>query len=230
MARMPLAYAPKFPPRPRWVRRALVVLVAVSTLACAVALVPHAALRLRILHLQRRCLNYAAPPDHVVLETDPARQEALLAADASYRRLGGDAAPVIHAAPLWLDFYRLLSPPGRWPAATLFLGRLQAPGGPAHLVCLELRPPRPNQPAAIEAHVFQPGTLLQRPRLVVSPLYTVANGLTGPQVLRAYAGRPDPSDPSHFSISYEMPDGRRYIDGWLRPDHSILLEPRTTPP
>ena len=43
--------------------------------------------------------------------------------------------------------------------------------------------------------------------------------------LRLFAGQPDPADPSHFTIGYDL-DGRPgVIDGWLR-DEGIELRPR----
>ena len=44
-------------------------------------------------------------------------------------------------------------------------------------------------------------------------------------VLRLYAGQPDPADPTHFTIPYRL-DGREgVIDGWLKEDR-IELKPR----
>ena len=44
-------------------------------------------------------------------------------------------------------------------------------------------------------------------------------------VLRVYAGQPDPADPTHFTIPYRL-DGREgVIDGWLKDDR-IELKPR----
>lgn len=44
--------------------------------------------------------------------------------------------------------------------------------------------------------------------------------------LRVFAGQPDPADASHFTIPYDL-DGRPGIlDGWLKPDGSVQLEPR----
>ena len=44
-------------------------------------------------------------------------------------------------------------------------------------------------------------------------------------VLRVYAGQPDPADPTHFTLPYRL-DGREgVIDGWLKDDR-IELKPR----
>ena len=42
-----------------------------------------------------------------------------------------------------------------------------------------------------------------------------------------YAGRPDPADPSHFTIDYELDDQRGTIDGWLQADQRVELCPRS---
>jgi hypothetical protein len=45
-------------------------------------------------------------------------------------------------------------------------------------------------------------------------------------VFRIFAAQPDAKDPSHFTISYEL-DGRPgIIDGWLRNDLTVVLDPR----
>jgi hypothetical protein len=44
--------------------------------------------------------------------------------------------------------------------------------------------------------------------------------------LRVYAGQPDPTDESHFTLGYELDGKPGTIDGWLRPNGSVVLEPR----
>jgi hypothetical protein len=46
-------------------------------------------------------------------------------------------------------------------------------------------------------------------------------------VLRVFAGQADPADPSHFTIPYDLDDQPGVIDGWLRDDEVVLLQPRT---
>jgi hypothetical protein len=44
--------------------------------------------------------------------------------------------------------------------------------------------------------------------------------------LRVFAGQADPADASHFTVAYDL-DGRPgVIDGWLKPEGSVQLEPR----
>ena len=44
-------------------------------------------------------------------------------------------------------------------------------------------------------------------------------------VLRVFAGQPDPADPSHFTIPYRLDGQDGVIDGWLK-DNGIELRPR----
>ena len=56
----------------------------------------------------------------------------------------------------------------------------------------------------------QPGTLSYKPT----------------ERLRVFAGQPDPKDESHFTIDYELDGVAGRIDGWLRADGVVALEPR----
>lgn len=56
----------------------------------------------------------------------------------------------------------------------------------------------------------QPGTLAYKPA----------------EQLRVFAGQADPQDASHFTIRYELDGIAGTIDGWLRADGSVALEPR----
>ena len=44
--------------------------------------------------------------------------------------------------------------------------------------------------------------------------------------LRLYAGQADPADPSRFTIAYDLDGQTSVIDGWLKPDGSVVLQPR----
>jgi hypothetical protein len=44
--------------------------------------------------------------------------------------------------------------------------------------------------------------------------------------MRVYAGQPDPADASHFTIAYDLDGHPGVINGWLKADGSIVLEPR----
>lgn len=44
--------------------------------------------------------------------------------------------------------------------------------------------------------------------------------------LRLYAGQADPADASHFTIAYDLDGQTGVIDGWLKPDGSVVLKPQ----
>jgi hypothetical protein len=46
------------------------------------------------------------------------------------------------------------------------------------------------------------------------------------QVMRFFAGQPDPIDQSHFTIAYELNGRRDVLDGYLKDDDTVTLEPR----
>jgi hypothetical protein len=46
------------------------------------------------------------------------------------------------------------------------------------------------------------------------------------QSLRFFAGQPDPSDPSHFTVEYEIFGLKDTIDGWLTDDDFLRIVPR----
>ena len=53
--------------------------------------------------------------------------------------------------------------------------------------------------------------------------------LTMTDRLRLFAGQPDPNDPSHFTIGYELNDVPGTIDGWLQDDDRLKFEYRDGP-
>jgi hypothetical protein len=44
--------------------------------------------------------------------------------------------------------------------------------------------------------------------------------------LKFWAGQPDPTDESHFTIDFETHKRRGTIDGWLMPDDTLKLQLR----
>ena len=44
--------------------------------------------------------------------------------------------------------------------------------------------------------------------------------------LRVFAGQPDPQDPSHFTVEYEVGGVKNVIDGWLTDDDYLRILPR----
>lgn len=78
----------------------------------------------------------------------------------------------------------------------------------------------------LEPMVILPGSLLRKPVQATSPNAQ----LTRMEMLgwiTLLESQPDPNDRSHFTIVMENTLNQRFIiDGWLRDDDTVLLEPR----
>ena len=82
-----------------------------------------------------------------------------------------------------------------------------------------------------------PDDVLPQPAVRAYPDYAYA-GSTQPapappidygNKLRLFAGQPDPADPTHFTIRYQLDGKEGVIDGWLR-DNDVILKPREGAP
>jgi hypothetical protein len=194
--------------------------------------------RVQFLHVQPQCMNYAAPPDVVVYETDPVEGQKLLDGGREYRshpRTGHVSLGVR----CW-SLYPYLSE-GGWTEPLIFLHRRTDPYGAEKLVSIQMRDDWGC--VSFFPSTFTPGTLTATPGVShASPADPVmlclgddpaaAAGLAdgvprrAPDRLRVFAGQADPHDPSHFTIGYELNGVPGTVDGWLRQHHSIELRPR----
>jgi hypothetical protein len=46
------------------------------------------------------------------------------------------------------------------------------------------------------------------------------------ELLRIFFGQTDPADSSHFTLKYELNGKAGVINGWLKPNGSVVFEPR----
>ena len=165
----------------------------------------------RLLYQQGKCLAYTAPADRVVHDGQRADK----------------------AVPCWRDFYTLFSPPGRKDMTTLFLHELRKHDGTRRLVALEASTTwgtgqPPDSEVDLDYHVIAPATLWRRAELVTNAparpyFYHESGEGTHFQIL---AGQPDPADPTHFTLTLRWKSQTATLDGWLRDDDTILIEPR----
>lgn len=78
--------------------------------------------------------------------------------------------------------------------------------------------------------VIVPGSILRK------PMHVVGTGEHTPHIemlgwITLLESQPDPDDPSHFTIVMQNTLNERFIvDGWLRDDDTVLLEPRDVVP
>jgi len=113
---------------------------------------------------------------------------------------------------------------------TIFVGELNTPDKTRRrLVGIDVV--RPTQPIGLSTHA----RVIVRDGSVSTPRYGVASDQIVPLgvnnvdlILRA--PKKDPADSSHFTIEFESASQRGMIDGWLKNDETIVLEPRVTTP
>jgi hypothetical protein len=235
-----VGYAPALP---AWRRRSTKRRVA-TTIGLLVAAIlawsfgPSVWHRLALLDAQRRCLNASAPPDWVVYDDAADHAAALTASDPQYLSLGS-SRPTVWFSGDWARFYSLLSPPGRQPSATLFIGERRTPAGARRLLVID--GVRNDDyvdsvtPAVVhlQSTVVEVGSIASPPRLLKTTAswigwdYPVPFNPDFP--VRFFAGQPDPADPSHATIAYEADGTQHVIDAWLRDDDTVTLERRASP-
>ena len=176
-------------------------------------------LRCRLYYWQQKCLNYAPPPTQVVYENDPAKAQRL-----TTQPYDSSQGVYLYLAPEWAMLYGLLSPPGRLPAATLFLHERRSPSGKRWLVAVHT-----GAGDSFDVDLVERAALPSRPKLVLSR--GTKHHFPPRTVSRYYAGQPDPIHESHFTIAFDTPDGETHIlDGWIKDNQTVVLEERSPPP
>lgn len=236
-------YAPALPgqKRRRRIRHVAVGVVALLVAVLILKTVPRAWRHLQILYWQRQAMGYDAPVDQIVYDDEPMEASRLLSAKG--KMIAGSGGSALLFAEPWNQFYRLVSPPGPMPAATLFLHERRNSKGERRLVVVQERSilwsglfavsiasPTPKQPVAIGGAVFVPGSAFSTPTEVGTdrPWVTVpTRSIVLPIHFRWYAGQADPRDDSHFTIRGLMDGNPITVDGWLRDDDR--LEFQSTP-
>jgi hypothetical protein len=193
---------------------------------------PAVSRNLELVRLQRAAVAYVAPAGAVMCT---ARHEP----PSSRGGKSDDAYGVRDSSPWpWVEF----ASRARVSTAVAFLGELRRKDGRRRIAVVTgdvyHRPGWMDNGAPLDpgheqirlgAYVLRPGTLTGPPAaLNATDPALLALVPLGPQV-RLYAGRPDPADPSHFTIEYQYGEARGVIDGWLRQDDSIELTVRDGP-
>ena len=232
-----LEYSPPPPRHRRWMRRAPLPVLAILVLGSAVWWGPAAWYRVRLRHYERQCARYVAPPDAVAYSEHPGDADRLLAAKQGYQTLPGGLPDTFLVPDAWSKFYGLLSPPGFRSHGTAFLGERRTSGGKRLLVAVDFldQPTHETgrsgvQSVRFQVRAFQPGGLFTLPVEIQSEPQTLVlyTWDVGPAPLRLRAGQPDPADPTHFTIPWELAGDAKLtgvIDGWLR-DTGVDLEQR----
>lgn len=233
-----LEYAKGHSRWPRRLRRAVAAMMVLGLLFAAWHWHRDISQHVSAWYWQGQCANFTLPPGELMVAMDPAAARMSLPSPPweswriAYTSTTG-AARHIAAADNLLDVAGLRSMIPPKPSVIFVHERIAAaPGGKPRLVMVALDARTYAPLPGFEVIVLSEGSLFRLPQNV-SPGTRAAIGLNlGPQPdpdLRIYAGQPDPADPSHFTIDYEMWGQRDTFDGWLQPDDTVRLKPRSRP-
>jgi hypothetical protein len=229
-----LEYSPSLRGRPkhpmRWV---WITLIAVPVLVFSPRWVPAIWRHAQLLAAQRACAQYTLHPDRVVYESDHAAAAALLKKDTSYEPVQIETWPNTEVAgrvaPEWRTFHRLHPAARPGTHGTVFMHELRRPDGTARLVFVDalaiaMSRMRPN--ILLCVRVLRPASLISPPAEVTQPPVSTFPTSLAYSDSRLFAGQIDAADPSHFTIAYVSRSQLGVIDGYLRDDDSVKLEPR----
>jgi hypothetical protein len=233
MQLQPIDYAPPVSGH-KWrraVRRAMFGFALLLIAFLAIKSAPTAWHRVLLLYWQHRAMTYSPPADAIVYDNDPSNAAKLRASNPSL--IAGGNGEVFDFAKPWDRLYRQISPPGRIPAAILFLHERTTAKGERRLVVVQLRllaSPTYDISWLFDCVVLRPGGIFrtsaavlhdqlhQFPQLVPGSVRSpAASGIT-----QWHAGQPDPLDASHFVIRGTRDGVPLKLDGWLRDDQVDL--------
>jgi hypothetical protein len=236
----PLDYAPR-PSRRRKILRRLLGAALIAILAFATIRWGSVARRkIAVLYWQHECLVAAPPADQVVYAEDPVVVAGLLRQGSQYTKISTRAGSAAgRATPDWTALASWLpAGMGSSRGAVLFMHERHTPSGKRRLVVVQgdfdpsMAPPLFIPGFDLNLTVLEPETLrahakVRTPAVAIS--VTSARPRNSPK-LKIFAGQIDPSDPSHFTIGYEMYGQPGIVDGWLRKYDQVEIKVRTGPP
>jgi len=194
-------------------------------------------------------MNFTLPSDTIVYEEEPTAAANLIANQPTQYVptmvwCHPNSRPPLNAAcrkvpPLdnFAFAARTLIAPARAPI--YFLHERQSPAGHRRLVTVTAGgslthlyngPPRPILLWEGNYEVLIPSGLTTSDcEIAKYDEFNVGRTLWHAPQLRVYAGQPDPNDPAHFTIRYQMWGQEDVLDGRLNDDETITLSPRKPP-
>ena len=182
-----------------WIRRTIRIIFVLAVTTALIAIAIRLVRQALYLRVQRACMTHVLPPHTVVFQTMPTRS--------------ANFAPVRTLVPIDSD-------------TTVFSHERWTPAGASRYVLVNYW--WNSEEVVISGAQYLPATLMLKSR--VSLLFPPKNsGLTLPARARIFAGQPDPNDPTHLTIDYELDGQRHVIDGWLTSDGEVKLETRPIP-
>jgi hypothetical protein len=215
-------------PRRRIIRKMATVLVLAGAVAVLVAWLPATIHNLKVMTLQRKCLEYSPGSDTVVLDTRPNSFPGLTRSDPELRSINLVQTTVLGRVPsIWPEFHRAIGASafgGSGTLATAFLHRAQTPSGQERLVVINVYPEVliPAYSYELWASVIELGSLRATPREKRFAAALSVSRTASDIVL--FAGQPDSKRTDHFTIDAVIGGTSYVIDGYLRDDDTVSLD------
>jgi len=222
-ANSPLEYAPARHARRR-VRRIMRIVFGVTLIALIGSMIywraplwAHAQLHIQ----QRKCTSYTQSPDVVI---------------ASVKR--GQSSIAAPIPPCWTAYEATMAPifpvrpPGanRFPALGLgFLHELTSPGGHQRIVAIHCQPwylASGSVLQSLHSATIEPASFWSFSSRPVLHNGSRSGGYPVTEAIEMYAGQPDPSDKSKFTIRYTIEGKPGVVEGQLNDDDTVTLQLR----
>lgn len=192
--------------------------------------------RLELRGLQNACRNFRAAPDVVVFDdhvgempfpSHPAYDGWWV---SGYQGDDGSLYQRHMQSVSALDILARRNGSSWSPSATLFVHERVSPGGKRAIVGITTWGIRFGTRFDADVVVIQPAPFLG----TAQPTGNAQNVVIGAwpsreTMVRLYAGQPDPTEASRFTIAYQFGDQPGIIDGQLNDDLTVTLTPRTGP-
>jgi hypothetical protein len=228
-----LDYAAPPSKKRRWVRRVLVGLLLVIA---AVVLLRWTRGPLGVWHARQllyACARYSPNPATPIYTEDPLEQAQLPNYATAFKRVGYS----YYTPQLWKHLNNATTGAQISGWGTIFLHEMRKPDGQRRVVGVDFTGATRGWMggAGLPIHINLTERLFDWPWSFTRP---GLRGLTQstldlPQtegVFRVLPGQVDPADPSHFTIPYTV-DGKPFVlDGWLKDNDSLVIEPRAPHP
>jgi len=149
----------------------------------------------------------------------------------NYTGMANNRWPVGYQPPQWMELSAATGPP-IITFASVFLHERRTPSGQAVLVTCDVTSVTHGvieaTNAAVTARTLTRGSVLSLPQRRFQDNLRLALAKRD-GIVRILWGKADPNDSTHFTIDYTVAGRVGTIDGWVKDDFSVLLEPRGEP-
>ena len=245
-APLPLDYA-KSSARCRIIRRIFRITLLLTIIIAAATSnrwAPPAWHRAQLLYWQRQCLNYAAPPDQIVFESDQGFSIILGPTASNPPKCLAKLQQFLPSSGASLSSnttFALSTSGNTFTAAServSFIHQRRSRNGNVRLVVIgDVFNLSDSYDTCVPTGVFGGSPPIESVSFLnwVRPRFLDAYDADGdgypdrPFHVRVYAGQIDPIDQSHFTIAYEIDRNKDIIDGYLQDDGSVTLTCRAGP-